>query len=151
MLQRTHNIRLCMAGSGDMMNDMINMAADRGIADRFHFPGFMRGKQVYEAFADSDVYVMPSVSEPFGISPLEAMQCGVPSIISKQSGCAEILDKCIKTDYWDINAMADAMYSICTNESLHEYLKVEGKNEVDQITWEKVGKRIYDVYNSLIH
>lgn len=151
VLQRTHNIRFCMAGSGDMMNDMINLVASRGIADRFHFPGFMRGKQVYEAFADSDVYVMPSVSEPFGISPLEAMQCGVPSIISKQSGCAEILDKCIKTDYWDINAMADAMYSLCTNESLHEYLKVEGKNEVDQITWEKVGKRIYDVYNQLIH
>lgn len=151
VLQRTHNIRFCMAGSGDMMNDMINLVASRGIADRFHFPGFMRGKQVYEAFADSDVYVMPSVSEPFGISPLEAMQCGVPSIISKQSGCAEILNKCIKTDYWDINAMADAMYSLCTNESLHEYLKVEGKNEVDQITWEKVGKRIYDVYNQLIH
>lgn len=151
VLQRTHNIRFCMAGSGDMMNDMINLVASRGIADRFHFPGFMRGKQVYEAFADSDVYVMPSVSEPFGISPLEAMQCGVPSIISKQSGCAEILDKCIKTDYWDINAMADAMYSLCTNESLHEYLKVEGKNEVDQITWEKVGKRIFDVYNQLIH
>lgn len=151
VLQRTHNIRFCMAGSGDMMNDMINLVASRGIADRFHFPGFMRGKQVYEAFADSDVYVMPSVSEPFGISPLEAMQCGVPSIISKQSGCAEILDKCIKTDYWDINAMADAMYSLCTNESLHEYLKVEGKNEVAQITWEKVGKRIYDVYNQLIH
>lgn len=151
VLQRTHNIRFCMAGSGDMMNDMINLVASRGIADRFHFPGFMRGKQVYEAFADSDVYVMPSVSEPFGISPLEAMQCGVPSIISKQSGCAEILDKCIKTDYWDINAMADAMYSLCTNESLHEYLKIEGKNEVAQITWEKVGKRIYNVYNQLIH
>ena len=151
VLRRTRNIRFCMAGSGDMMNDMINMAAARGIADRFHFPGFMRGTQVYEAFADSDVYVMPSVSEPFGISPLEAMQCGVPSIISKQSGCAEILDKCIKTDYWDIYAMADAMYSLCTNESLHEYLKVEGKNEVDQITWEKVGKRIYDVYSQLIH
>ena len=151
VLRRTRNIRFCMAGSGDMMNDMINMAAARGIADRFHFPGFMRGKQVYEAFADSDVYVMPSVSEPFGISPLEAMQCGVPSIISKQSGCAEILDKCIKTDYWDIYAMADAMYSLCTNESLHEYLKVEGKNEVDQITWEKVGKRICDVYSQLIH
>lgn len=151
VLQRTRNIRFCMAGSGDMMNDMINMVAARGIADRFHFPGFMRGKQVYEAFADSDVYVMPSVSEPFGISPLEAMQCGVPSIISKQSGCAEILDKCIKTDYWDIYAMADAMYSLCTNDSLHEYLKIEGKNEVDQITWEKVGKRIYDVYNQFIH
>lgn len=151
VLQRTRNIRFCMAGSGDMMNDMINMVAARGIADRFHFPGFMRGKQVYEAFADSDVYVMPSVSEPFGISTLEAMQCGVPSIISKQSGCAEILDKCIKTDYWDIYAMADAMYSLCTNDSLHEYLKIEGKNEVDQITWEKVGKRIYDVYNQFIH
>ena len=151
VLKRTRNIRFGMAGSGDMMNAMIEMAAARGIADRFHFPGFMKGKQVYEAFADSDVYVMPSVSEPFGISPLEAMQCGVPSIISKQSGCAEILDKCIKTDYWDIYAMADAMYSLCTNESLHEYLKVEGKNEVDQITWEKVGKKIYDVYSQLIH
>ena len=151
VLKRTRNIRFCMAGSGDMMNAMIEMTAARGIADRFHFPGFMKGKQVYEAFADSDVYVMPSVSEPFGISPLEAMQCGVPSIISKQSGCAEILDKCIKTDYWDIYAMADAMYSLCTNESLHEYLKVEGKNEVDQITWEKVGKKIYDVYSQLIH
>ena len=151
VLKLTRNIRFCMAGSGDMMNAMIEMAAARGIADRFHFPGFMKGKQVYEAFADSDVYVMPSVSEPFGISPLEAMQCGVPSIISKQSGCAEILDKCIKTDYWDIYAMADAMYSLCTNESLHEYLKVEGKNEVDQITWEKVGKKIYDVYSQLIH
>ena len=151
VLKRTRNIRFCMAGSGDMMNAMIEMAAARGIADRFHFPGFMKGKQVYEAFADSDVYVMPSVSEPFGISPLEAMQCGVPSIISKQSACAEILDKCIKTDYWDIYAMADAMYSLCTNESLHEYLKVEGKNEVDQITWEKVGKKIYDVYSQLIH
>ncbi len=151
VLQRTRNIRFCMAGSGDMMNAMIEMVAQRGIADRFHFPGFMKGKQVYEALADSDVYVMPSVSEPFGISPLEAMQCGVPSIISKQSGCAEILDKCIKTDYWDINAMSDAMYSLCTNPSLHTYLKEEGKNEVDQITWEKVGKRIYDIYNSLLH
>lgn len=150
VLRRTHNIRFCMAGSGDMMNDMIELAAQRGIADKFHFPGFMKGKQVYEAFRDSDVYVMPSVSEPFGISPLEAMQCGVPSIISKQSGCAEILDKCIKTDYWDINAMADAMYSICTNEALHTYLKEEGKKEVDQITWEKVGERIYNIYNQVI-
>ena len=140
----------CFAGSGDMMEDMIELAAQRGIADRFHFPGFMKGKQVYETFRDSDVYVMPSVSEPFGISPLEAMQCGVPSIISYQSGCAEILDKCIKTDYWDIHAMADAMYSICTNEGLYKYLQEEGKNEVDQITWEKVGERIYNCYNQVI-
>ncbi|MCQ2110898.1 MAG: glycosyltransferase family 4 protein [Bacteroidaceae bacterium] len=150
VLRRTRNIRFCMAGSGDMMNAMIRLAAERGIADRFHFPGFMKGRQVYECLKASDVYIMPSVSEPFGISPLEAMQCEVPTIISKQSGCAEILDKCIKTDYWDINAMADAIYSICTNPSLYEYLKVEGKKEVDAITWDKVGERILNRYKQVL-
>jgi len=131
VLKRTRNIRFIMAGSGDMLDAMINLAAERGIADRFHFPGFQRGRQipivrlnhlvenfpttglfgnngrgsalhgfqpfhfpgfqrgrqVYEAYKNSDVFVMPSVSEPFGIAPLEAMQCGTPSIISKQSGC----------------------------------------------------------------
>jgi len=146
VLHRTRNVRFCMAGSGDMMDAMIYLAAERGIADRFHFPGFMRGKQVYECLKASDVYVMPSVSEPFGISPLEAMQCGTPSIISKQSGCAEILTNCIKVDYWDIHALADAIYSICANDSLFHYLKDEGKNEVDQITWEKVGRWIRTLY-----
>ena len=146
VLRRTSNVRFCMAGSGDMMNQMITLAAERGIADRFHFPGFMKGDQVYECLKASDVYVMPSVSEPFGISPLEAMQCGTPTIISKQSGCAEILNNCIKVDYWDIEAMADAMYSICHNESMFEYLSEEGKREVDNITWEKVGAWIRELY-----
>lgn len=150
VLKRTQDIRFCMAGSGDMMNAMIRLAAERGIADRFHFPGFMKGKQVYECLKASNVYIMPSVSEPFGISPLEAMQCMVPTIISKQSGCAEILDKCIKVDYWDIHAMADAIYSICTNDSLYEYLKTEGKKEVDSITWDKVGERILARYNRIL-
>lgn len=146
VLKRTQNIRFCFAGSGDMMEAMIQLAAERGIADKFHFPGFMRGKQVYECLKDSDVYVMPSVSEPFGISPLEAMQCGTPSIISYQSGCAEILHNCIKVDYWDVHAIADAIYSICTNDSLFKYLQTEGKNEVDQITWVKVGAWIRTLY-----
>ena len=150
VLKKTKNIRFCMAGSGDMMNDMIRLVAQRGISDRFHFPGFMRGRQVYECLKASDVYIMPSVSEPFGISPLEAMQCDVPTIISKQSGCAEILDKCIKTDYWDINAMADAIYSICNNESLYEYLKVEGRKEVDSITWEDVALRLRRMYEKVL-
>ena len=150
VLQRTHNVRFCMAGSGDMMNAMIRLAAERGIADRFHFPGFMRGKQVYECLKNSDFYVMPSVSEPFGISPLEAMQCNCPSIISKQSGCAEILDKCIKVDYWDTHALADAIYSICTNPSLYTYLRDEGKKEVDAITWEKVGYKIRAIYDKYV-
>ncbi|MBO7240100.1 MAG: glycosyltransferase family 4 protein, partial [Bacteroidaceae bacterium] len=150
VLKKTKNIRFCMAGSGDMMNDMIRLVAQRGISDRFHFPGFMRGRQVYECLKASDVYIMPSVSEPFGISPLEAMQCDVPTIISKQSGCAEILDKCIKTDYWDINAMADAIYSICNNESLYEYLKVEGRKEVDSITWEDVALKLRRMYEKVL-
>ena len=150
VLQRTHNVRFVMAGSGDMMNAMIRLAAERGIADRFHFPGFQKGRQVYECLKASDVYIMPSVSEPFGISPLEAMQCNVPTIISKQSGCAEILNKCIKVDYWDIHAMADAIYSLCTNQALYDYLRVEGKKEVDAITWDKVGVKIRRVYDQLI-
>lgn len=151
VLQRTRYIRFVMAGSGDMLNSMIRLVAERGIADRFHFPGFMKGKEVYEVLKASDVYIMPSVSEPFGISPLEAMQCSVPTIISKQSGCSEILDKCIKTDYWDIFAMADAIYSICTNPALYDYLRVEGKNEVDNITWEKVGLKIRSLYNDVLN
>lgn len=150
VLQRTKNIRFCMAGNGDMMDKMITLVAKRGIADRFHFPGFMRGKQVYECLKASDVYVMPSVSEPFGISPLEAMQCGVPSIISKQSGCAEILDKCIKVDYWDIHAMADAMYAICTYPALYEYLRDEGKKEVDGIKWEDAGMKVRRIYDDVL-
>ena len=150
VLNRTHNIRFCFAGSGDMMNAMIELAAAYGIADRCHFPGFQRGKQVYEMYKNSDVFVMPSVSEPFGIAPLEAMQCGCPSIISKQSGCGEILENVIKVDYWDIDAMADAIYSICTNEALHKYLAEEGMKEVDGITWEKVGIRIRSCYDQLV-
>ena len=149
VLQKAKNVRFVMAGSGDMMNEMIRLAARRNIADRFHFTGFLRGNAVYEMLKVSDVYVMPSVSEPFGISPLEAMQVGVPTIISKQSGCAEILHHAIKIDYWDIDAMADAMYSIITYPSLYKYLKEEGKAEVDEIKWEYAGKKVIDIYKRL--
>jgi glycosyltransferase involved in cell wall biosynthesis len=134
-----------------MMNAMIDLAATYGIADRCHFPGFQRGNQVYMCYKNSDVFVMPSVSEPFGIAPLEAMQCGCPSIISKQSGCGEILSNVIKVDYWDINAMADAIYSLCTNEGLHRYLREEGLKEVAEITWVKVGHRIRKLYDECIY
>lgn len=150
VLRRTQNVRFVMAGSGDMMNQMIRLAAERGIADHFHFPGFMKGNQVYEMLKASDVYIMPSVSEPFGISPLEAMQCSVPTIISKQSGCAEILNNCIKTDYWDIQAMADAIYSICTYPAMYDYLREEGKREVDEIKWENVGYKVRGIYDEIL-
>ncbi len=150
VLQKNKHVRFVMAGSGDMMDAMIKLAARRNIADRFHFTGFLRGKQVYEMLADSDVYVMPSVSEPFGISPLEAMEMGVPSIISKQSGCAEILDNVIKTDYWDIDAMADAMHALTTYPALHRELRDRGIEEIHGITWEKAGKKVIDIYKRVI-
>ena len=93
---------------------------------------------------------MPSVSEPFGISPLEAMQMGVPSIISKQSGCAEILDNVIKTDYWDIDAMADAIYAITTYPAMYEQLRADGLAEVNQITWDKAGRKVIDIYKNVL-
>ncbi|MCI5627951.1 MAG: glycosyltransferase family 4 protein [Porphyromonadaceae bacterium] len=151
VLKKNKNVRFVMAGSGDMMDDMIRLAARRGIADRFHFTGFLRGKEVYQMLRDSDVYIMPSVSEPFGISPLEAMEMGVPSIISKQSGCAEILTNVIKTDYWDIDAMADAIHAIISYPALYNQLREDGIEEIHGITWEKAGKKVIDIYNSLIH
>ena len=151
VLQRTKNVRFVMAGSGDMMQAMIDLAAKRGIADKMHFPGFLRGKQVTQMLADSDVYMMPSVSEPFGISPLEAMQVGTPSIISKQSGCAEILDHAIKTDYWDIDAMADAIYAIVEYPSIYETLSREGRDEVNLITWDKAGLKVRAIYDKVVN
>ena len=151
VLSKTDNVRFVMAGSGDMMDKMIRLAASRNLSDRFHFTGFMKGKQVYEIFKASDVYVMPSVSEPFGISPLEAMQCGVPSIISKQSGCAEILDYAIKVDYWDIEALADAIYGLITYPKLHAFLKEEGLKEVNNIKWEYAGQKVRRIYDRVLY
>ena len=151
VLKKLKNVRFVMAGSGDMMNAMIDLAAQKGISDRFHFTGFMKGKQVYEIFKASDVYVMPSVSEPFGISPLEAMQCGVPSIISKQSGCAEILDYAVKIDYWDVEELANAMASLIAYPTLHRYLAEKGIEEVAGITWSKVGHKIRGIYDRLLN
>lgn len=151
VLQKTKGVRFVMAGSGDMQAAMVRLAAKRGISDRFHFTGFLKGPEVYKMLKSSDVYIMPSVSEPFGISPLEAMQVGVPTIISKQSGCAEILYNAIKIDYWDIDAMADAIYSIISYEGMYDFLKSEGKKEVDEIKWEYAGNKVRDIYNSVCH
>lgn len=151
VLYKTSDVEFVMAGSGDMMEKMINLAAQRGISDHFHFTGFLKGKHVYEMLKASDVYVMPSVSEPFGISPLEAMQMGVPSIISKQSGCAEILNNVIKIDYWDTQSMADAIYSIISYPAIYKQLSEQGRAEVNQITWQKAGAKLLAIYQSLIH
>ena len=150
VLQRDPNVKFVMAGGGDKMMEIMHHVVYRNMADRFLFTGFLKGKEVYKMLKSSDVYVMPSVSEPFGISPLEAMQCGVPSIISKQSGCAEILNNLIKVDYWDIEAMADAIYSIINNDALYDFFHVEGKKEVDEIKWEYAALKLRNIYNMVL-
>jgi glycosyltransferase involved in cell wall biosynthesis len=151
VLEKTDKARFVMAGSGDLLRKMIRYAARLGISDKFHFTDFLRGKDVDRMFALSDVYVMPSVSEPFGISPLEAMRSNVPVIISKQSGVSEILKHAIKTDFWDVNAMADAIYSLIHYPALAQMFVKYGKDEVDSLKWENAAVFIRDVYSSLLN
>lgn len=150
VLAKYPKARFVMAGNGDLMNRSIRRVAKLGIADRFHFTGFLRGNDVKRMFAYSDVYVMPSVSEPFGISPLEAMKSNVPTIISKQSGVAEVLKYAIKVDFWDIDAMADAMYALLAYPALSQMSVRCGVEEVNALKWENAAMKIKDVYTMAI-
>ena len=150
VLKRVPNVRFVMAGSGDMMNHVIRRVARLGIADRFHFTGFLRGADVHKMFTLSDVYVMPSVSEPFGISPLEAMKSNVPVIISKQSGVAEVLDYAIKVDYWDVDAMADAIHALVCYPALSKMFMQKGLEEVEGLKWDKAAAKVKAVYESVM-
>ena len=150
VLKRTDNVRFVMAGSGDMMNRCIKYVARLGISDRFHFTGFLRGKDVQKMFALSDVYIMPSVSEPFGISPLEAMRTNVPSIISHQSGAAEILKYAFKVDFWDVDAMADCIFGLLKYPALSSFAAKQGYDEVNRLKWNVATAKLKTIYESLI-
>ncbi len=151
VLQKMKNVRFVMAGSGDMLNRMIWRVATLKIGDRFHFTGFLKGDDVQHMFSLSDVYVMPSISEPFGISPLEAMQSNVPVIISRQSGVSEILQHAIKVDFWDTQAMADAIYGILKYDGLPNMFKKHARNEVDSLKWEEAAEKVKNIYQSLLN
>ncbi|GAF03600.1 glycosyltransferase family 4 protein [Saccharicrinis fermentans] len=151
VLQKMDNVRFVMAGSGDMMEKMIRRAAALKISDKFHFTGFLKGDDVFSMLRMSDLYVMPSVSEPFGISPLEAMQSNVPVLISYQSGVAEILNHAIKTNFWDIDAMADAIYGVLKYPSLSKMFIQHGKSEVESLKWEDSALKVKEVYNAVTH
>lgn len=150
VLKRTKNVRFVMAGSGDMMNRCIRYAAKLGISDRFHFTGFLHGQDVQKMFALSDVYIMPSVSEPFGISPLEAMRSNVPSIISKQSGAAEVLKYAFKVDFWDVDSMADKIYALLKYPALADFSSKKGYDEVNRLKWNEATAKLKTIYESLI-
>lgn len=150
VLRRVPNVRFVMAGSGDMTNHVIRRVARLGISDRFHFTGFLKGEDVHKMFQLSDVYVMPSVSEPFGISPLEAMRSNVPVIISRQSGVAEVLDYALKVDYWDVDALADAIYGLITYPALAKMFAEKGLEEVTGLKWNNAAGKIREVYQEAI-
>jgi len=151
VLKMYPNVRFVMAGSGDLMNRSIKRVAQLGISDRFHLTGFLRGQDVQRMFAYSDVYVMPSVSEPFGISPLEAMISNVPTIISKQSGVAEVLKYAIKVDFWDIDALADAIYGLLNYPALSKMAIESGLEEVNSLKWDHAASKVKRVYEAAIN
>lgn len=146
VLKKTDSVYFVMAGSGDLMDAMVCRAAKLKISDKFLFTGFLQGEDVIQILRMSDVCVMPSVSEPFGIVPLEAMQTRVPVIISKQSGVSEILTYAIKVDFWDVNALADAIYALIRYPSLSELFRKYGKKEVESLKWQYAANRVREVY-----
>lgn len=149
VLKAYPNVRFVMAGSGDLMNRSIRRVAKLRIATHFHFTGFLKGQDVQKMFAQSDVYVMPSVSEPFGISPLEAMRFGVPTIISKQSGVAEVLKHALKVDFWDVDALADAIYGLLKYPALSRMAGRCGLEEVNTLKWENAAYLLKHIYEEV--
>ena len=150
VLQKDKNVRFVMAGKGDMLNRMIRRVAQLGISNKFHFTGFLNGREVDEMLNISDVYVMPSVSEPFGISPLEAMRSKTPVIISKQSGVAEVLKHAIKVDFWDIDALSNYIYGLLHYDPLSIMFIHHGKEEVDNMLWDDAANKVKEIYQEII-
>jgi len=149
VLKRYPNVRFVMAGNGDLLTRAIRRVAKLGIATKFHFTGFLKGADVNRMYSYSDVYVMPSVSEPFGISPLEAMRANVPVIISKQSGVAEVLSHALKVDFWDIDAMADAIHALLVYPALSNFVVKNGFEEVNSLKWDNAAAKVKEIYTKL--
>jgi glycogen(starch) synthase len=142
-----HGVTFVMAGSGDMMSRMVERVAELRMGIHFLFTGFLRGENVEQIYSMSDLYVMPSVSEPFGISPLEAMRCDVPVIISRQSGVSEVLRHALKVDFWDIRDLADKIIAVLRYPVLARELVEGSRVEITSLGWDKAGEKIRSVYD----
>lgn len=140
-----------MSGSGDMEHQIIRLAADMGLGDKVVFAGFVRGEELMKLYRAADLYVMPSVSEPFGITALEALANGTPILISKQSGVAEVLTHALKSDFWDIDDMADKIINVLESRGLKESLGELGSIDVEHVTWENAAGKCNALYDSLIN
>jgi glycogen synthase len=151
VLEVMDNVKFVMAGSGDMIRRTIEMAAGMGIGHKVLFTGFLRGNDVEKVFRMADLYVMPSVSEPFGIAPLEAMSHDVPVIISKQSGVSEVLTHALKVDFWDINEMANKIIAVLRHPPLARTLREHGSFEVRRLSWGDAAKACLGIYDEAKH
>ena len=149
VIQKFPNVHFVMAGAGDLLPKMIERVAALKLSSHFHFTGFLNTTKVDQIWAISTIYVMPSVSEPFGIAPLEAIMAGVPVIISNQSGVAEVLQHAIKVDFWDTEALASAICDLLTYKSLTNTLKEKSEVEIKKINWSMAAKKINTIYHEL--
>jgi glycogen synthase len=150
ILQHNPKTIFIIAGSGDMYEEMVNLAAKLGISQSVLFAGFVRGKEQEELLQNADVLVMPSVSEPFGIVPLEAIAQGTPVIISKQSGVSEVVTHALKVDFWDTDEMAHQVISVLQYPALAQTLSSEGYKQVKTLSWKRATNKIIDIYKLLI-
>jgi glycogen(starch) synthase len=150
VLKEFPDCHFVMAGSGDALPGMIHRVAGAGMSRNFHFTGFLSKKDIDRLLSFSNVYVMPSVSEPFGITPLEAIQANVPVIISKQSGVAEVVSNALKVDFWDTDALAQSICSVLKHKSLAETLRKGAMDDINSITWNSAAKKIKRLYYETI-
>jgi len=150
VLKSMQNVRFVMAGTGDMLPRMIERVAELRIQEHFHFTGFLRGAELESMFAMSDLYVMPSVSEPFGITPFEAMIYGVPVIISRQSGIAEVLTHVLMADFWDIEKLASSIISVLSHPELAETLAEAGHHDLEKISWRHAARKVNNLYKEML-
>ena len=151
VLEVMDNVKFVMAGSGDLTRRTIEMAAEMGIGHKVLFTGFLRGGDVERIFKMADLYVMPSVSEPFGIAPLEAMSHDVPVLISKQSGVSEVLTHALKVDFWDTNEMANKIIAVLKHPPLASTLRQHGSFEVSKMSWTDSARACVQVYDQATH
>jgi len=144
------NVLFIIAGSGDMERQMILEAASLGISDHVLFAGFLRGDDLNAVYRAADLFVMPSVSEPFGITPLESIIAGAPVLISKQSGVSEVLTHALKTDFWDTEDMANKILGVVSHRSLWQTLWGNSREEIKKVTWDAASKKCIDYYEKII-
>ncbi len=149
VLQHVPNATFVMAGSGDMLPRMKAMVESLGIEDAFRFPGFVRGADLERTFSTADVYVMPSVSEPFGIAPLEAMSYDRPVIVSKQSGVSEVLRNALKVDFWDVDKMASQIVALLELPELRRVIVELAREEIRHIHWDAAAEKLIPIYQSV--